>query len=153
MSRFLTIRQFTSWLGVCPGAEIPGGNVMSGKVKRVVNRAAQSLRLAAEGLRSSKSALGAYFRRLFSLIDKPKAVTAAAHKLARLIWTMPTKSQEYANQGHHHYEERSREGLLRALWQCAAKLGCRRSPLHIPPENIIPIQSLGRRFLRTRIAR
>jgi hypothetical protein len=56
---------------------------MSGKTQRVVNRAAQALRLAAATLRSSKSALGAYFRRLCSRIDKPKAVTAAAHKLPR----------------------------------------------------------------------
>ncbi|MDO9315817.1 MAG: IS110 family transposase [Burkholderiaceae bacterium] len=82
MTRFPTIKHFTSWLGLCPGTKITGGKVMSGKTKRVVNRAAQSLRLAAAALRSSKSALGAYFRRLCSRMDKPKAVTAAAHKLA-----------------------------------------------------------------------
>jgi transposase len=42
---------------------------MSGKTKRVVNRAAQALRLAAAALRSSKSALGAYFRRMWSRMD------------------------------------------------------------------------------------
>ena len=91
MSKFPTIKHFTSWLGLCPGTKITGGKVMSGKTKRVVNRAAQALRLAAAALRSSKSALGAYFRRLCSRMDKPKAVTAAAHKLARLIYSMLTK--------------------------------------------------------------
>ena len=94
MSRFPTIKHFTSWLGLCPGTKITGGKVMSGKTKRVVNRAAQALRLAAAALRSSKSALGAYFRRMCSRMDKPKAVTAAAHKLARLIYTMLTKGEE-----------------------------------------------------------
>src|SRR5205085_2324934 len=94
MSRFPTIKHFTSWLGLCPGTKITGGKVMSGKTKRCVNRAAQALRLAAAALRSSKSALGAYFRRLCSRMDKPKAVTAAAHKLARLIYTMLTKGAE-----------------------------------------------------------
>lgn len=96
---------------------------MSGKTQRVVNRAAQALRLAAAALRSSKSALGAYFRRLCSRMDKPKAVTAAAHKLARLIYTMLTKGEQYTDQGQEHYEQRYRERVLRALSQRAAKLG------------------------------
>ena len=56
---------------------------MSGKTKRVANRAAQALRLAAAALCNSQSALGAYFRRMCARMDKPKAVTAAAHKLAQ----------------------------------------------------------------------
>lgn len=42
MSRFPTIKHFTSWLGLCPGTKITGGKVMSGKTKRCVNRAAQA---------------------------------------------------------------------------------------------------------------
>ena len=62
-----------------------GGKVMSGKTKRVANRAAQALRLAAAALRSSKPALGGYFRRMCSRMDKPKAVTAAAKSSIRLL--------------------------------------------------------------------
>lgn len=105
MSRFPTVKHFTSWLGLCPGTKITGGKVMSGKTKRVVNRVAQALRMAAAALRSSKSALGAYFRRICSRMDKPKAATAAAHKLARLIYTMLTKGEEYADQGQDYYEQ------------------------------------------------
>ena len=132
LSRFPTIKHFTSWLGLCPGTKITGGKVMSGKTKRVVNRAAQALRLAAAALRSSKSALGAYFRRMCSRMDKPKAVTAAAHKLARLIYTMLTKGQEYTDQGQDYYEERYRERVLRALSQRAAKLGMQMVPIAQP---------------------
>ena len=132
MSRFPTIKHFTSWLGLCPGTKITGGKVMSGKTKRVVNRAAQALRLAAAALRSSKSALGAYFRRMCSRMDKPKAVTAAAHKLARLIYTMLTKGEEYTDQGQDYYEERYRERVLRALSQRAAKLGMQMVPIAQP---------------------
>ena len=144
MSRFPTIKHFTSWLGLCPGTKITGGKVMSGKTKRVANRAAQALRLAAAALRSSKSALGAYFRRMCSRMDKPKAVTAAAHKLARLIYTMLTKGEEYTDQGQDYYEERYRERALRALSQRAAKW----SRSFNPPEKPIHTQSLGRSFLR-----
>ena len=132
MSKFPTIKHFTSWLGLCPGTKITGGKVMSGKTKRVVNRAAQALRLAAAALRSSKSALGAYFRRLCSRMDKPKAVTAAAHKLARLIYSMLTKGEECTDQGQDYYEERYRERVLRALSQRAAKLGLQLMPIAQP---------------------
>lgn len=57
MSRFSKVGNFTSWLGLCPGTKITGGKVMSGKTKRVANRAVQALRLAA-ALRSSQSPLG-----------------------------------------------------------------------------------------------
>lgn len=128
MSRFPTVGHFTSWLGLCPGTKITGGKVMSGKTKQVANRAAQALKLAAAALRSSQSALGAYFRRMCARMDKPKAVTAAAHKLARLIYMMLTKGKEYTDQGQDYYEERYRERVLRQLAQRAEKMGMRLVP-------------------------
>ena len=59
--RFPTDEHFASWMGLCPGTKITGGKVLSGKTKRCANRAAQALRLAAAALRTSQSALGAYF--------------------------------------------------------------------------------------------
>ena len=123
MSRFPSDKHFASWLGLCPGTKITGGKLMSGKTKRCANRAAQALRLAAAALRSSQSALGAYFRRLCSRMDKPKAVTAAAHKLARLIYAMLTKGEEYTDQGQDYYEERYRQRVLLNLSRRAQQLG------------------------------
>ncbi|MGH8700495.1 MAG: IS110 family transposase [Burkholderiales bacterium] len=123
MSKFPTVKHFTSWLGLCPGTRITGGKLLSGATKRCANRAAQALRLAAAALRSSKSALGAYFRRLCARMDKPKAVTAAAHKLARLIYIMLTKGEEYTDQGQDYYEERYRQRVLHQLAKRAEKLG------------------------------
>ncbi len=56
-------------------------------------------------------------------MDKPKAVTAAAHKLARLIYAMLTKGQAYLDQGQDYYEERYRERVLHQLAKRAEKLG------------------------------
>jgi transposase len=123
MSRFASDKHFASWLGLCPGTKITGGKVLSGKTKRCANRAAQALRMAAAALRTSHSALGAYFRRMCSRMDKPKAVTAAAHKLARLIYAMLTKGEEYTDKGQDYYEERYRERVLRQLSKRAEKLG------------------------------
>lgn len=123
MGRFPTDKHFASWLGLCPGTKITGGKVLSGKTKRCANRAAQALRLAAAALRTSQSALGAYFRRLCARMDKPKAVTAAAHKLARLIYSMLTKGEEYTDQGQAYYEERYRQRVLHNLNRRAQQLG------------------------------
>jgi len=123
MGKFPSDKHFASWLGLCPGTKITGGKLMSGKTKRCANRAAQALRLAAAALRSSQSALGAYYRRLCARMDKPKAVTAAAHKLARLIYAMLTHGQEYTDQGQDYFEERYRQRVLHTLAQKAKAMG------------------------------
>ncbi|MBN8488554.1 MAG: hypothetical protein J0M20_12635 [Burkholderiales bacterium] len=56
-------------------------------------------------------------------MDKPKAVTAAARKLARLIYTLLTKGEEHTDQGQDYFEERYRERVIRQITQRAAKLG------------------------------
>jgi hypothetical protein len=56
-------------------------------------------------------------------MDKPKAMSDAAHKLARLIYTMLTKDQEYIDQGQACYEDRYRERVPHQLSQRANKLG------------------------------
>lgn len=62
-------------------------------------------------------------------MDKPKAIAAAAHKLARLVYTMLTKGEEYTDQGQDCYEKRYREQVMKTLSQRAAKLGMRMVPL------------------------
>ena len=75
MSRFATVTHFTYWLGLCPGTKITAGRQLNGKTKRCANHAAQALCLAAIAMHSSKSALGSHFRRSYSRMDKPRAVT------------------------------------------------------------------------------
>lgn len=115
LSRFKSAKHLASWLGLCPGTKISGGKVLSGATKRTANRLAQALRMAAFSLSRSQSALGAYYRRLAARLDKAKAITATAHKLARLIYTMMTKGAEYADQGQDYYEERYRQRVLHHL--------------------------------------
>jgi len=128
MGKFPSDKHFASWLGLCPGTKITGGKVMSGKTKRCANRAAQALRLAAAALRSSQSALGAYYRRMCARMDKPKAVTAAAHKLARLIYAMLRHGQEYTDRGQDYFEERYRQRVLHNLAHKAKTMGMQLVP-------------------------
>jgi transposase len=132
MSRFPTVKHFTSWLGLCPGTRISGGKVLGSASKRSANRASQALKLAAVALRTSRSALGAYYRRMRARMDKAKAVTAAAHKLARLIYLMITKGEQYVDQGQLYYEERYRERVVRNLAKKANELGMQLVPRSAP---------------------
>jgi transposase len=132
MSRFRTVKHFTSWLGLCPGTKISGGKMLGSRTKRTANRATQALKMAAAALRSSRSALGAFFRRMSARMDKAKAVTATAHKLARLIYVMLTRGEEYTDQGQQYYEERYRERVLRQLNKQARQLGFDLVPIPQP---------------------
>jgi transposase len=131
--RFKTAKHFASWLGLCPSTRISGGRRLSGVSKRTANRAAQALRIAAMSLTHSQSALGAYYRRLCGRLDKAKAVTAAAHKLARLIYALLTKGAEYVDRGLAHEQERYRQRTLHQLTRRARALGYSLTPAAVPP--------------------
>ena len=88
MTKWPSAKHFASWLGLSPNNRITGGKVISSKTKPSASRAAAALRLAANALHRSDSALGAFLRRKKAQLGAPKAITATAHKLARLIYTM-----------------------------------------------------------------
>ena len=85
---FPSSRHFASWLGLCPDNRISGGKILSSKTRNVRCRLANALRVAATTLYRSHSALGDYFRRLRARLGSPAAITAAAHKLARILFAM-----------------------------------------------------------------
>ena len=79
--------------------------------------------MAAFTLFNSKSALGAYLRRQRSRLGAPKAITATAHKMARLVYAMLTKGTAYVDAGQEYYEERYRSRVLQNLKRKAQELG------------------------------
>lgn len=123
MSRWKSAKHFASWLGLCPGTKVSGGKLLSAKSKPVANRAAVALRMAAYTLLRSKSALGAYLRRQRSRLGAPKAITATAHKLARLVYSMLKHGTAYVDVGQKQYEERYRGRVIQNLKRKAQDLG------------------------------
>jgi len=117
------VKHFVSWLGLCPGTKISGGKVLSSKSKPTASRAAAILRMAAGSLHHSQSALGAYYRRMAARIGKPQAVTATAHKLARLVYSMLTHGTAYVDAGQDYYEQQYKQRVLRSLERRAKSLG------------------------------
>ena len=131
MSKWKTVKHFTSWLGLCPGSKISGGKVLSSKTKPTNNRAAYALRLAANALYRSQTALGAFFRRMRSRHGAPKAITAAAHKLAKLIYRMLKYGKSYKELGTDYYDKMHRNRVLSNLEKRAAELGHQLLPISI----------------------
>ena len=129
MTKWPSAKHFASWLGLSPNNRITGGRVMSSKTKASANRAAAALRLAANALHRSGSALGTFLRRKKAHLGAPKAITATAHKLARIIYSMLRYGQGYVDAGAQYYESQYRERALRAAKQRAAQLGYQLVPL------------------------
>jgi hypothetical protein len=123
MTRWRSVKHFTSWLGLCPGNKQSEGKILSARTKPSANRAATALRLAAFGLHRSQSALGAYLRRMKARLGAPKAITAAAHKLARMIYMVLAKGTTYVDNGAAWYEEQFRTRMLNSLKTRALQLG------------------------------
>src|SRR5438094_6138887 len=123
MSRWKTEAHFASWLGLCPDNRISVGKVLSRGTRRVVNRAATALRMAAVTLLRSRTYLGTQYRRLRTKLGAPKAITAMAHRLARLVYRMLKYGQQYVDKGTECYENRYRQQQIHLLQKKAAKLG------------------------------
>jgi transposase len=123
MGRWKTEAHFASWLGLCPDNRVSGDKVLGRGTRHVVNRAATSLRLAATTLLRSQTYLGAQYRRLRSKLGAPKAITAMAHRLARLVYRMLKYGQQYVDKGAEYYEKRNRQQQIEFLKKKAAQLG------------------------------
>jgi len=122
-TRFPSIKHFTSWLGLCPGSRITGGKVKSSQTRHVVNRAANAFRMAAQSLGKTRTALGAFYRRMRSRLGAPKAITATAHKLARLFYCLWTTGGVYTDPGVDYYEQRYQQRLVQNLKKKAQSMG------------------------------
>jgi transposase len=101
---------------------------LSARTRRSTNRVRQALKLAAMSLSRNDSALGAFYRRLCARMDKPRANTAVAHKLARMVYFMLTRGEAFVDQGQQHYEEQQRQRSIDALRRRATALGFQITP-------------------------
>jgi transposase len=95
LSAFPSGHHFASWLGLCPDNRITGGKVRSVSTRPVKHRVATALRLAAQSLSRSQSVLGLFYRRMRAKLGAPGAITATAHKLARVLYHLITTRQPY----------------------------------------------------------
>jgi len=132
-SKFRSASAFASWMGLCPDNDISGGKVLWVGTRKVNCRAATALRRAAYALHNSKTALGDFYRRMRAKLGAPKAITAVAHKLARIIFHLVTTQQQFD-------ESRFAVDQLRYRKRQEAKL---RAKAHALGYQLVPIEVTG----------
>lgn len=123
MSKWRTEKHFCSWLHLAPHNDISGGKVLRSRLLKGQNRAAQALRMAAQAVGRTHTALGAFYRRMRAKFGPERAIVATAHKLARIIYHLLKYREPYQDIGAGEYERRAREREITQLKRKAAKLG------------------------------
>ncbi len=129
LSRFANPAAFVSWLGLCPQTEKSGGRVLSARTRKTKNRLNRALRLAAQALHRSQTYLGNYYRRMRSRLGAPKAITATAHKLARIVFHLLRTGEAYDESVFAVEEQRCRVRTENRLRRQARQLGYDLVPL------------------------
>jgi len=123
MTPWKTVKHFASWLRLSPTNDKSAGKVLRKSTGKTKNKATLALKQAAKSLQRSKSYLGAYFRRMKAIHGHDKAVTAAAHKLARIIYHMLQTRQPYVDRGEEYFLEKNRDRQIKNLLKKANALG------------------------------
>ena len=129
VSRFRNASAFASWLGLCPENKISGGKVLYTKSRRVRSRVATALRMAANSLHHAKDYLGEFFPRITRKLGKPQAITATAHKLARIVYHLLSAREAYNESVFHRCDEEAIKRAQYRLRKQAAQLGFEVIPL------------------------
>ena len=107
-----------------PDNEISGGKVLRRRTRRTQQRVKNALRMAAQSLVHCKtSILGVRFRRLRSRMGSTHAITAGAHCLARILWTMVRDRKSYDESLLAEQEAAHQERQKRRLKNLAKQFG------------------------------
>jgi len=131
MSKWPTVKHFTSWLRLAPHNEVSGGKLLRSKTGKTGNRAAAAFRMAAQAVARSDSGSGAFYRRIRAKRGAPKAIVATAHRIARIVYHMLENQEAYVDQGSAYYEEQHRQRVVKNLKRKAAKLGMKVVPVEV----------------------
>jgi len=123
LSPWKTAEHFTSWLALCPGNHKTGGVQRSGRTRKSSNRLAQAFRNAANTLHKNKGPLGVYLRKMKATLGKAKAITATAHKLARVVYVMIKEGKEYDSELLKNQNPKQQRSSLKGLKRWAAEMG------------------------------
>jgi len=129
VSRFRNASAFASWLGLCPEKQVSGGKVLYTRTRKVKNRAAIALRLGAHCLYHAQNYLGDFYRKMKWRLGAPAAVTATAHKLARIIYHLLSTRQPYSDEVFSRCDQQTSVRAEKRLRKQAAELGFQLAPI------------------------
>lgn len=123
MTRFPTVKDFCSWLGLAPHNAISGGRVLYSHILKTDNRAGQAFRLAAQAVSRGNTVYSEFYRRVRARSGTREAIVATAHKIARTFYFMLLRKEPFNQPDVNTYLQLQRDKELRRLRLKAAKLG------------------------------
>lgn len=129
LTRFPSAAAFANWLALCPGNQKSGGKILSSRTRPTNNRASHALRLAAQTLARSRSHLGSFYRSMRARLGGPQAITAAAHKLARILYHLLTTRAPYDETVFAVEQQKQKLRLHKRLTKQAQILGFQLVPI------------------------
>jgi transposase len=103
--------------------------VLSSKTRKVKHRAATALRMGANPLCRAKGYFGEFFRRMRAKLGTAQAITATAHKIARILYHVLSTKEPYTETVFHLYDEQAHQRAETRLRKQAARLGFQLLPI------------------------
>lgn len=129
LSPFASEKQFVKHLRLAPRQAQSGGQPLrKGKGPKGSTRTSQALKTAATALRHSRSALGAYYRKIATHKGAAVAVFATARKIATYVYRALRYGQAYLDEGADAFEKRYEAARLRRTASAAEQLGYKLVP-------------------------
>ena len=128
-AKFRTAKHFGSWLGLCPDNRITGGRIYSVRPRDVKSRVAEALRLAAQSLGRAQNYFGDLYRRWKARLGSPKAITAMAHKLARVLWHLLKFKEPFNPAVFQKEEQKMKRKKITRLQNLASSLNYQLIPI------------------------
>ena len=133
MSKWPTADHFASWLGLCPDNDISGGRVLWKGTRKVQNRPGQIFRQAAYSLHHNLTPMGDNLRRMKARLGPAAAITATAHKIAVIFYTLVKNQVEYDETIWATRDAKRQQRVEAKLKRQAHKLGYQLVPLEKKP--------------------
>lgn len=133
MSRWKSEKEFVSWLGLAPNNRISGGRILNKRSKKKKKKAAIMLRMAVSGLHheANDTALGAFYRKKRGQIGPSKAITAAARKLACMVFRALSTGKPFVELGADGYRALQKDKYLRRVRKQVAQWGLKLTPIEV----------------------
>ncbi len=126
---------FVSYLRLAPNLSISAGKKVPNKIKgTTTSRVAGALRMAALAVRNSKTALGAFYRRISRRKGASVAVFATARKIAQIIYRLVCHGQAYIDIGAKAYEAQFNNRRLKYYTKALKDMGYKVKPLTAPED-------------------
>jgi transposase len=127
--RFASVGRFTSWTGLCPDNDKSGGKVLWRGVRKIKNRVGQMFRMAAASLHHNRSPVGDFLRRMKARLGPAAGITATAHKIAVIFYTLVTKQIEYDDSAWAARDSQRKQRFEQKIKRQARMLGYQLVPM------------------------